>query len=152
MDKRFLIQKVVAQLEETLTRLSDAARVAAADATDEHNRAENKYDTRATEASYLAAGQGRKALDIVQTREMFIALEARNFAPSEAIAPGALVEAEKSGERAWYFLGPSAGGTEVEHDGREILVITPSSPLGGQLLGKRAGERLPDGTSILAVS
>ena len=151
MDKRLLVQKVVAKLEETLIRLADAARVSAADATDEHNRAENKYDTRATEASYLAAGQGRKALETVQAREAFAALELRDLAPGEPIAPGALVETEEAGGHAWYFLGPSAGGTEVEHDGQEVLVITPSSPLGRELTGKRAGDRLPNGTKVSTV-
>lgn len=48
---------------------------------------------------------------------------------------------ETTGERTLYFLGPKAGGTEIVHDGREILVITPHSPLGGQLAGRRAGDR-----------
>ena len=152
MNKAALIARIVAQLDGTLTRFADAARVSAADATDEHNRAENKYDTRATEASYLAAGQGRKALETVEARKAFVAMEPREFAPDEAVALGILVELEDDGERLWYFLGPSAGGTEVEHEEREVLVITPTSPLGQQLLGRRAGETLPGGMLIVAVS
>ena len=41
-----------------------------------------------------------------------------------------------------YFIGPKAGGTEVKHEGREILVITPQSPLGERLRGKKSGDRL----------
>ena len=150
--KAALIARIVAGLDVTLTRFADAARVSAADATDEHNRAENKYDTRATEASYLAAGQGRKALETVEARKQFAALTAREFAPDEPVAPGALVELDDDGESLWYFLGPSAGGTEIEHEGREVLVITPASPLGQQLLGKHAGETLPGGMRVVAVS
>ena len=150
--KAALIARIVAQLDALLTRFADAARVSAADATDEHNRAENKYDTRATEASYLAAGQGRKALETVDARKQFAALEAREFAPGEPVAPGALVEVDDAGERLWYFLGPSAGGTEVAHEGQEVLVITPASPLGQRLLGKRAGEALPGGMRVVTVS
>ena len=152
MNKAVLIALIVAQLDETLTRFADAARVSAADATDEHNRAENKYDTRATEAAYLAAGQGRKALETVAAREAFAALEAREFAPDEPVAPGALVEVEDDGEPLWYFLGPSAGGTEVEHAGHAVLVITAASPLGRELAGKRAGESLPGGMRVVSVS
>jgi len=32
------------------------------------------------------------------------------------------------------------GGTEVLHDKKEILVITPQSPLGEQLMGKKSGQ------------
>ena len=152
MDKAALIAQIVARLDETLTRFADAARVSAADATDEHNRAENKYDTRATEAAYLAAGQGRKALETVEARKAFAAMQTRAFAPDEPIASGALVEVEDGGETLHYFLGPSAGGTEVTLAGREVLVLTGQSPLGQRLLGKRAGDSLPGGLRIAAVS
>ncbi len=52
-----------------------------------------------------------------------------------------LAELENGGENLFYFIGPRAGGTEVLHDKKEILVITPQSPLGEQLLGKKLGER-----------
>ena len=152
MDKSALIARIIARLDETLTRFADAARISAADATDEHNRAENKYDTRATEASYLAAGQGRKALETVEARKAFAAMQARTFAPDEPIAPGALVEVEDDDETLYYFLGPSAGGTEVTHEGCEVLVITGQSPLGQRLLGKRSGDPLPGGMRITTVS
>ncbi|MFM2293708.1 MAG: hypothetical protein RLZZ350_121 [Verrucomicrobiota bacterium] len=35
-----------------------------------------------------------------------------------------------------------SGGTEVVVDKKEILVITPQSPLGAQLAGRKAGEPL----------
>ncbi len=46
---------------------------------------------------------------------------------------------------SWYFLGPRAGGLEVTVDGLTVLVVTPTSPLGRELLGKSAGAivRLP---------
>ncbi len=46
------------------------------------------------------------------------------------------------GEKSLYFLGPRAGGTEIVQDRREILVITPPSPLGAQLLARKQGDRL----------
>jgi transcription elongation GreA/GreB family factor len=50
------------------------------------------------------------------------------------------VELENGGETLFYFVGPRAGGTEVMYDKQEILVITPQSPLGEQLLGKKSGD------------
>jgi hypothetical protein len=44
-------------------------------------------------------------------------------------------------EKSFYFLLPRAGGTEVTHDGHDVLVITPESPLGSQLSGRKQGER-----------
>ena len=81
-----------------------------------------------------------------------MALDAREFAPDEPVAPGALVEVRDEGETLWYFLGPSAGGTAVKEEGRETLVITAASPLGRLLVGKRAGDTLPGGMRVVSVS
>ena len=70
----------------------------------------------------------------------FAKIGVRKFAPGDAIAMGALIELQQGGENIIYYLGPRAGGTEVIHDKKEILVITPQSPLGEQLAGKKAGE------------
>ncbi len=64
----------------------------------------------------------------------------KKFSATDAIGVGALVELEQGGGRDFYFLGPRAGGTEIEHDRKEILVITPQSPLGEQLAGKKSGD------------
>ena len=56
--------------------------------------------------------------------------------PGKPVGLGALVEVELDGDKSIYFLGPRAGGTEVVQDRKEILVITPQSPLGEQLMGK----------------
>ena len=71
----------------------------------------------------------------------FEKLGARKFGEGDGIAVGALVELEHGGESSLYFVGPRAGGTEVLHDRKEILVITPQSPLGVQLMGKKSGDQ-----------
>ena len=139
VNKTLLIGQIVSQLELELERYSKAARVAHAEATDEQSRAENKYDTRGLEASYLAQGQSRQVIETEQAREQYLALAARRFDPAEPIGVGALIELESNGERLWYFLGPAAGGTEVLCDGQEVLVVTPPSPLGRMLMGECAG-------------
>ena len=53
----------------------------------------------------------------------------------------ALVELDVDGARALYFIGPRNGGLEIESKRKEITVITPQSPLGQQLMGKKASQR-----------
>ena len=38
-----------------------------------------------------------------------------------------------------YFLGPGGGGICVAHEGREVTVITSTSPVGQQLLKRQEG-------------
>ena len=140
MNKQTIIEHIVAHLDAELLRYAKAARVAHSEATDEQSRAENKYDTRGLEASYLAHGQSRQVIETGQAREQFLALSVRSFEPDEPIAMGALIELQNSGEQMWCFLGPAAGGTEVTCENREVLVITPPSPLGRLLMGKRRND------------
>ena len=141
MNKRALIRKIISRLTEELQVYFRAANASRAEATHEQNKAEDKYDTRGLEASYLARGQSRQAAEIESAIAEFEKLTVRKFGDGEAINSGALVELETSGENSFYFIGPRAGGTEVVHEKKENLVITPQSPLGEQLLGKKQGDQ-----------
>lgn len=142
MNKRLVIEKVIAQLESDAALYRRAARSAFEEATDEQNKAENKYDTRGLEASYLARGQARQVAETEDALAQFRSMEWPDFDPTTPIAAGALVELERGRDREWYLLAPWAGGTEVRHGKHEILVITPQSPLGRELVGKKQGEAL----------
>ena len=141
-EKRALIQKIIAQLRAGLERYEKAARTAHAEATHESSKAENKYDTRGLEASYLARGQSKQAAEMIQAIEDFEALPLRAFTAADEIAVGACVELKAGRSRHFYFIGPRAGGTEVLHGEEEVLVITPSSPLGQQLVGRKQGAKV----------
>jgi transcription elongation GreA/GreB family factor len=141
VNKRTIIKKIVTKLTEELELYFRAAQYARAEATHEQNKAEHKYDTRGLEASYLARGQSRQAAELEAAIAEFEKLDAHPLVNGAPIALGALVHLEHAGERSYYFIGPRAGGTEVDHDRKEILVITPQSPLGEQLLGKKAGDQ-----------
>ena len=141
MNKRAIIQKITDKLVAELEVYFRAAHASRTEATHESSKAENKYDTRGLEASYLARGQSKQAAELEAAIAEFEKLGARKFAAGDGIAVGALVELEHGGENSLYFVGPRAGGTEILHDRKEILVITPQSPLGGQLLGRKQGER-----------
>jgi transcription elongation GreA/GreB family factor len=138
MTKRELIDRIIARLETELASLTRAALATHAEATDEENKAEDKYDTRGLEASYLAHGQSKAAEEVAQALAQFQAMVPRDFARGEPIALGALVTIENVGT---YFFGPRAGGTEVkDDDDHTVSVITPQSPLGRQLLGRKQGD------------
>ncbi len=142
MNKRALIKKITARLTEELEVYFRAAQASRAEATHEQSKAENKYDTRGLEASYLARGQSRQAAEIQSAIAAFEKLDARQFGAGEPIDVGAFVELAYDGEKTAYFIGPRAGGTELLHEKREITVITPQSPLGEQLVGRKQGDVL----------
>ena len=141
MNKRAIIQKITAKLVSELEVYFRAAQFSRAEATHESNKPENKYDTRGLEASYLARGQSKQAAELEAAIGEYQKLGVKKFAAGDAINIGALVELEHGGESSLYFVGPRAGGTEVIHDKKELLVITPQSPLVEQLIVKQAGDQ-----------
>ena len=122
--------------------MTKAALATHAEATDDENKAEDKYDTRGLEASYLAHGQSKAAEEAALALAQFRALAPRDFSAADPIGLGALVVLDNKGVRSRYFIGPRAGGTEIEVDGKPVMVVTPQSPLGRQLLGRKQGDSL----------
>jgi transcription elongation GreA/GreB family factor len=141
MTKAHVLALIVQRLSGELAGLRAAAMATHAEATSEENKAENKYDTRGLEASYLAHGQSKAAEEAALALTQFQALVPRDFTAPEPIGVGALVAVEGR-TRNLYFIGPRAGGTEVSGDGQTVMVVTPTSPLGRQLAGKRLGDTI----------
>ncbi len=142
MNKRAIVRKIITKLTEGMAMSMKAARTAHEEATHEESKAEDKYDTRGLEAAYLAGGQARQAAETEKAIAAYETLTLQKFGPKDPIDLTALVELESEGEGIFYFLGPVSGGVEVAHDGKSILVITPQSPLGQNLIGKRQGDRV----------
>ena len=140
MNKSVLREQIIARLQSELATQTAAAHLARDEAISEESKPENKYDTHSIEASYLAEGQARLAAEIQDNIAFYQSLPLPEFQPDDTIAIGAIVETESNGRTASYFLGPRAGGLEISSDHRTVLVLTPQSPLGRLLLGRRAGD------------
>jgi transcription elongation GreA/GreB family factor len=145
LDKRALVQAIIAQLAGELESYARSARATHEEATHEQSKAENKYDTRGLEASYLAQGQSRQAAEVVLAVSQFETLTPLAFGKDDPIDVGALVELESGQDRLFYFMGPRAGGIEVLHERKQIVVITPQSPMGRELFGRKKGEKFEFG-------
>ena len=65
----------------------------------------------------------------------------RDFTPGEPVELTALVELDADGTHSTYFIGPKSGGLEIKLRRKEIMVMTPQSPLGQNLIGRKAVQR-----------
>lgn len=140
MNKAGLVAQIIAQLEADLIPLRAAALETYAAATGDESKPENKYDTRALEASYLAGAQAKRVLDIEGSLNVFRVLELKEFKPGSRIESTALVEVDLDGKSVHVFIAPARGSLTITHEGRVIQIITPQSPLGSALLGLREGD------------
>jgi transcription elongation GreA/GreB family factor len=139
-NKAALFQEISKRLEEELSIIMQAAKAAHEAATHEESRAEDSHDTRGLESSYLAGAQALRAAEIQQIIHYYKQVEPRTFEKEEQIAVIALIELESGKKKTSYLLAPHAGGMKVNLDGRSIQIITPQSPVGEELMGKRLGD------------
>lgn len=143
MKKESLLKNIIGQLQADLNLLERAARAAHEAATHEENVPDNKYETLALEASYIAQGQANRAQQIRLALADFQNLVPRRFTEDQPVRLAALVSLEDDdGCVKRIFLGPAAGGLQVVQDGVEVTVITPESPLGKALLGKQVDDEV----------
>lgn len=138
MSKEPFRAAVLAALEAELARQTHAALDAREESISEESRAENKYDTHAQEAAYLAEGQARLATELAAARAAWHALA---FPPPghAEVCLGSVVSLAIGPRTDHVLLGPANGGLEVLVNERRITVVTPASPLGRQLLGRAVG-------------
>jgi transcription elongation GreA/GreB family factor len=140
IDKAGLLATLIAQLNDELARAKAHALDAAEGATHEENRAEGDKDMRSTEASYVARGHAERTAKLEQAVALLTHLELKTFASGAAIEISALVELQHAKKKTTYFLVPAAGGERVAYGGKEILALSPTSPLGAALIGLSAGD------------
>ncbi|OBU17218.1 transcription elongation factor [Photobacterium aquimaris] len=143
MNKQVLLERIEAQLEQTLQIATEAAMRAYNTATDDENVAENKYDTFALEASYLAHGQAQRVAECKADISAYQHLFATMPTQQTTIVVGHLVSLEdQQGHAKKVFLGPAAGGLKFLINNEEVITVTPGSPFGEALLGREIDEEV----------
>ncbi len=151
MDKAALVAALIAELRQRYDRAIAALAGAREAATGADTKAENKYDTRGLEASYLAAGQAEQADELARALHLVEHFNFPDFEPDDSISVGALVETEQGEELRHYLLAPAGGGIILSTDEREtVTVLGPGSPLAAKLIGTTAGTIL-DGPPLFVL-
>jgi transcription elongation GreA/GreB family factor len=138
MTKQSLKDELTRVLAADLEKRERAHKATREGATHEEAKPENDKDTRALEQSYLARGEALRIEELRAGLADVQAMVLRPFQEGQPAALGALILAvERDGESA-LWLAPYGGGTRL--DGDRVQVVTPKSPLGRALLGKRVGD------------
>ena len=145
MDKAFLVSALLRELRLRYDRAVAALSGAREAATGADTKAENKYDTRGLEASYLAAGQAEQADELFRALHAVENFDFRDFDPDDPIGVGALVEIEQEEDIHHYLIAPAGGGIVLEsEEGGRVTVLGPASPLAAKLTGRISGTILQE--------
>jgi len=138
-DRSKILTLIIDQLHLDLASLEQAVAIARDTATHADCLGASKYETMGLEASYLAQGQGTRLLEIEHSLEYFKRL--LPVESSSTVALSSLVTLEDDqGDQQLLWLALEAGGLKVICDDLTVTVITPRSPLGGELTGRCVGD------------
>lgn len=139
-DKQEVRDALLASLRATLAAAAHAAEQTREGAVHEESRSEGDKDMRATEQSYVARGQAMRVEDLAEQIQRLETTPLPVIGPADPVAAGALVRVLVDDEPRILFVVPWGGGTELRIDGTRVVVVTPASPVGRALVGRRVGE------------
>lgn len=122
------------RLEHELATARNAHAAAIEGATHEEARPENDKDTRGLEQSYLARGLAQR---VAELDAAVAAVGKMTLAAGEVVAIGALVTVDEDDAERCFLVAPSGGGLELAGG---VAVVTPSSPIGRALVGRRVDD------------
>ena len=145
MDKADLVLQLRARLESLAREARHAGALAAEEAREGATSREKRVDSRvAIENGNLARAQMGRARRAERELEAVEGFSPGPLAAGAAIGLGALVEieADDTGEGRTLFIAPVGAGLTLHGPGGDgdFVVITPASPIGRALLGRRVGD------------
>ena len=144
MDKRVLVEQLAERLCRSAQVAEQASEASAEEARAGATPAERREDSRtALEFSRLARAQARRAAQARSDLDALAGWEPAALPAGGSIDLGALVEVEdEEGHGLTFFLAPVGAGEELAGPGGDgfLSVVTPSSPLGHAVVGRRVGD------------
>jgi transcription elongation GreA/GreB family factor len=145
MDKRVLVTQLVSQIEASARAALSSRDAVAAEARDGATPDEKREDARAAhQAASLGKAQERRAKEALAEVDLLSSFRPGPLAANANVVVGAIVEIEDadSGEGRTFFLAPVGAGMTLTGPGGDghLSVVTPRSPIGRAVLGKKTGE------------
>ena len=143
MDKQALLDQLFNRLRTNAQGAARASDAYAQEAREGATPAERRNDARvALENAGLALSQSKRADRARADLSALDGFRPNSFSPQAAIGLGAIVEVEDEEGGRTFFLAPAGAGEELSGpDGDGFLsVVTPASPVGQAVLGRKAGE------------
>jgi hypothetical protein len=143
MTKKEIHQRFIDQLSKELEHITEATKNSIAIATNDEHNAEGKYDTFSLETSYLARGQAKRVEELTDALDRLRHMPLKELNASTPIQLSALVRLKAAnGDIRTLFFAPAGGGEEIEHGTELVTIVTPISPLGRAIVGKKVGTRV----------
>lgn len=139
-NKAEIIKTILSSQQATLEDLITSANVAKDAATAEESKAENKYDTRGLEASYLAGAQSKRVIELQESIYRITNLNLKTYKDEDTISSTAIVALNDGEQTKYFFLLPVMGGLQIPINGIQLQTLSVEAPLAREIIGKSVGD------------
>lgn len=130
----FLEIKLKNELEE-ITKIAAQTKMAA---THSDMKQESKYDTRATEAAYLAGAQAKRVYEIIKELDELQSLKLTSG--HKKVQLGSILSLDLNGTSNQYFISPTSGGFLASFEEGTYMILGVHSPIAQGSIGLSEGE------------
>jgi transcription elongation GreA/GreB family factor len=144
-DKEKIFNLVKESLHQDLTITADEMQRVREVAISTDSKADED-DAGNVEAAYLESAQSKRLAEIQQASQVLNNVHLRKFSKRDGVSVTALVQLQWDDRDFFYFILPQSGGLKVSYQDCEVRLVTPQSPLGKELLGKKIGDSIEVGT------
>ncbi len=155
-DKTRIATLIAERVSDELEHIRKSAGAAHHGATHDDAVAKNKYDTHGLELSYLAGSQYARAQQLAQELSSF---KKQTLVPYQDHKPIGLMDlitiSGPKGTRRHLLLSKYCAGIDIEYDAKKIVVISPDSPLGVELIDCWRGDTItagPNGSQLFVIT
>lgn len=155
MDKRKLVEQVIANLVEQAERSEKSSAAARQASIDAPGAMQSHSDTTRAQQGWLSDSLARMGTKTQRNIRNILQVD---LSPSDQVRLGSIatVRNEKSGIRTSYLILPGAAGTIVQtEDNQRVVVVSPEAPMAKGILTRRMGERCavpaPSGTQFFII-
>lgn len=138
MDKEKVVSAVLKELEKKKLELQDSVENFRKSAGEQSKSIESWSDSSRAQFNMMA-GAIQNEVKVIETATVFLKTFENNR--GGVVGMGSLIVVKEGGQDKFFFVVPEgSGGFTVKVDGKEVLVIASTSPIGNALIDKKIGE------------
>lgn len=145
MNKTELFRRIEESIKKEIARTEKARKDSQDDANKHKGKMASRYDTFKEEAQYMASAYEARLAELSSSLILVQGLleNIQTVQTTKSVRVGSVVFLQsEGGEKNCYLLAPAGGGIQFMTEDIEISVVTPSSPIGRALLGKKIGDKI----------
>lgn len=148
MNRKIILELFINKLKENISSSNEGIEMQKEYLADQPGPMQSRYDSALVEGQWQLSEMKKSHNEMTKALSL---IEEISQESGKIIANGSIVILNQNGAHNGYILLDAKGsaGVSVVHEGRKYTAITPQSPLGKVLMGRKKGDTIEFRTSNL---